>query len=149
MKKARLGTSLACFALCLFFLAGAGTVSGQQRNNTTFYQDLSWPTDGSMIGFSSNEGGSFNVYLMRADGSHLTKLTNTGANVWTLWSPNGKRIAFTSRRDDKTDVYVMNADGSREIQLTHNAGKNSAPSWSPDGKRIAFQSDRDGHRQIY
>ena len=149
MKKAGgFGITLTCLAASLFFFLVADTASGQQ-NNAIFYQELSWSPDGSRISFSSNEGGTFNVYVMRADGSHLTKLTNTGANVWTSWSPDSKRIAFTSKRGNDTDIYVMNADGSNEIQLTHNAGKNSATSWSPDGKRIAFKSDRDGHRQIY
>src|SRR5260370_27533241 len=133
MKKAGFGIILTCLAANLFLFV-VGDASGQQ-NNPIFYQELSWSPDGSRISFSSNEGGTFNVYVMRADGSHLTKLTNTGANVWTSWSPDSKRIAFTSKRDGNADIYIMNADGSNVIQLTQSAGKNSSQSWSPEGKR--------------
>src|SRR5260370_41943437 len=128
MKRAMCGIAVTWLATCLA-LVPAGS-SSPQHNNGTFYQELSWSPDGSRISFSSNAGGTFNVYVMQADGSHITKLTNTGANVWTSWSPDGKRIAFASKRDS-TDIYVMDAEGSRIIRLTQEAGNNSAPSWSP------------------
>jgi len=149
MKKDWFGVTVTSWALCLLFSSLVTFADSGRQSNPIFYQDLSWSPDGSRISFSSNEGGTFNVYVMRADGSHPTRLTNTGASVWTSWSPDSKRIAFSSTRNGNTDIYVMSADGSNAIPLTHNSGKNSAPSWSPDGKRIAFKSDRDGHRQIY
>ena len=89
----------------------------------------------------------WNIYVMRADGSHPTKLTsNTDIDYFSAsWSPDGKQIAFSARygKNAKGDIYVMNADGSGIRQVTKHPGHDSAPAWSPDGRRIAFISDRD------
>jgi Tol biopolymer transport system component len=109
--------TVTCWAAYLFFCFLVTYADSGRQSNPIFYQELSWSPDGSSICFSSNEGGTFNVYVMRADGSHPTKLTHTGASVWTSWSPDRKRIAFSSNRNGNTDIYVMNADGSNAIQL--------------------------------
>ena len=104
-----------------------------------------WSPDGSRIAFTSDRHGSVDIYVMNADGSGVTRLTNDAA--WSLipaWSPDGSRIAFTSSRGDSLEILVMRADGSGVTRLTGGSEWNDAsPSWSPDGSRIAFASDRD------
>ena len=90
------------------------------------------------------------IFKVRADGSHLTRLTNwTSGNSAPDWSPDGKRIAFDSGDSGAIgvngDIWVMDADGSDKTRLTHNPKVTATrfqyannPSWSPDGKRIAF-----------
>ncbi|NIO48958.1 MAG: DUF5050 domain-containing protein [Candidatus Aminicenantes bacterium] len=102
------------------------------------------------IAFQSNRDGSWEIYVMNADGSEQKRLTNnhTGG-VSPSWSPDGKKIAFQSDRDENREIYVMNADGSEQKRLTNNRANDLYPSWSPDGKKIAFFSDRDGNWEIY
>jgi len=89
------------------------------------------------IAFVSDRDGNFEIYLMNADGSSQTRLTNSPATDFQpAWSPDGKKIAFTSMGE----VYVMNADGSNPTRLTNDPAGGSAPAWSPDGKKIAFTS---------
>src|SRR2546425_1060653 len=89
------------------------------------------------IAFVSDRDGNFEIYLMNADGSSQTRLTNNLATDFQpAWSPDGKKIAFTSMGE----VYVMNADGSNPTRLTNDPAGGSAPAWSPDGKKIAFTS---------
>jgi len=95
------------------------------------------------IAFVSDRDGNDEIYVMNADGSSPTRLTNNPAtDLQPVWSPNAQKIAFASQRDDRRyyEIYVMDADGSHPTQLTNNPAENLAPAWSPDGKKIAFTS---------
>jgi uncharacterized protein (DUF885 family)/Tol biopolymer transport system component len=116
-----------------------------------------WSPDGSRIAFISNErpnlmtfSGRFQIWVMNADGSDQTLLTEIGgANTSPDWSPDGQRILFDSTRDGNHEIYVMNADGSDPVNLTLHPSHDTSPAWSPDGTKIAFVSDRDGDQEIY
>jgi len=106
------------------------------------------------IAFTSTRDGNYEIYVMRADGGGVTRLTNNSrVDAAPTWSPDGKKIAFVSSRgygDDRNfDIYVMNADGSGVVRLTTNVAGDAIPAWSPDGSRIAFVSNRDGNVEIY
>ncbi len=91
------------------------------------------------IAFTSTRDGNAEVYVMRADGSHVQNLTqNLAQDGEPSWSPDGKRIAFVSARDGNVQIYVMNPDGSGQRRLTHSNQSDMAPVWSPDGRKIAF-----------
>jgi TolB protein len=98
-----------------------------------------WSPDGSMIAFDRYGSASApDLWVMDADGSNKTRLTDTTASVeWNAaWSPTGARIAFV--RDD--DIWVMDADGSDQRNLTRTPTlEDSYPSWSPSGRRMAWQ----------
>ena len=98
------------------------------------------------IAFASDRDGNFEIYVMNADGSGVTRLTNNPASDGApAWSPDGSRIAFVSERDGNVEIYVMNADGTGQTRLTNNPDGDQVPVWSPDGGQIAFYSDiRDG-----
>jgi TolB protein len=106
---------------------------------------------GGKIVFSSKRDGNYEIYVMNADGSSLTRLTNNAASDGSpVWSPDGMKIIFLSERDEPNpdsclpcnwEIYVMNTDGSNVTRLTDNKVADSDPVWSPDGTQIAFVSD--------
>ena len=106
-------------------------------------------TTAAQLAVAANVGGNLDVYLVRSNGTGLTRLTtNAGYDAEPAWSPNGNSIAFVSDRDGNPEIYVMDATGSLQVRRT-NAGANSRPAWSPDAGKIAFVSERDGNREIY
>ena len=116
-----------------------------------------WSPDGQRIAFISNRDGDRSdfpvneeIYVMNADGSDLTRLTNHDAGDGEpAWSPDARRIAFSSNRDGNGDIYVANADGTDLTRLTSNDASDWGPTWSPDGRRIAFVSTRDGDERYF
>jgi Tol biopolymer transport system component len=90
------------------------------------------------------------VYIMDADGSNQTRLTNNQTYMMDLgfgWSPDGQKITYISIRDGKIGICVINTDGSNETCLT---GKNDMDfDWSIDGQEIVFVSIRDENGEIY
>ena len=93
---------------------------------------LTWSPDGSRIAFISERDGNLEIYVVNADGSGLTNLTNNPATDFVpRWSPNGSRIAFVSHRDGNSEIYVMNADGSGLTRLTNSPEDESGLTWQP------------------
>jgi Tol biopolymer transport system component len=122
--------------------------SGQVALTTNrFDTGPEWSADGSRIAFE-REG---DIYVMNADGTGATNLTNspTIQDGSPTWSPDGLFIAFASVRQN-SDIYAINADGSGgEIQLTTDTRYDDFPAWSPDGSTIAFFAARAGERGIF
>jgi Tol biopolymer transport system component len=101
------------------------------------------------IAFAASDEWNNGIYVMNADGSGQTNLTNNDAGDWSpAWSPGGRQIAFTSYRDGNYEIYVMNPDGSGQTNLTNNESGDTSSSWSPDGSQIAFTSKRDDTSSI-
>jgi TolB protein len=87
------------------------------------------------IAFTSLRDGNWEIYVMNADGTGLTRLTNHHADDRRpAWSPDGTRIAFVSNRDlargnFNWEIYVMNADGTGVTRLTNHPDDDRWPDW--------------------
>jgi Tol biopolymer transport system component len=122
-----------------------------------------WSPDGSKLIFDAPgvstipSSGPQNVWVMKADGSGQTALTNLTAigavSFQASWSPDGSKVVFVSSRaldgsdatnaNNTTNIWVMNADGTGTKPLTKlaaNGANNTAPRWSHDGSKLAFES---------
>ena len=113
-------------------------------------RDAAWSANGRKIAFMSERDGNAEIYVMNADGSGQTRLTNNpGFDADPTFSPDG-RIAFNSTRDGgKPELYVMNGDGTGQTRLTFDPASDRQADWSPDGQYIAFESDRSGNFDLY
>ena len=102
-----------------------------------------WSPDGTKITFQSHVGPSKDeIYVMNADGSVQTPLTNDTNYDWgPTWSPDGTKIAFESVRNNRRQIFTINPDGTGQTQLTSGSNGSSSPVWSPDGKRIGYSDN--------
>ena len=105
-----------------------------------------FPGANGKIVFSTWRDGNYEIYVMNANGSGQTNLSNNAAgDEFPAWSPDGSKIVFQRN----LEIYVMNANGTGQTNLTNNAAGDQEPDWSPDGSKIAFRSSRDGNVEIY
>jgi TolB protein len=93
-----------------------------------------WSPDGTEIAFVRGYRGRSDIYVIRADGSGLRRLTDTsdaGHHAWPAWSPNGERIVFVSVSRPKPAIYLMNPDGSHQKRLTNGHIDYGYLDWQP------------------
>lgn len=87
-----------------------------------------WSPAGDRIVFAADSGDHADLFMMKADGSGLTNLTNgQGSSDSPDWSPDGTKIAFVSNRDDlgkpigwdisSSGLFVMDPDGTNVVRL--------------------------------
>jgi RHS repeat-associated protein len=138
--------------------------NGSSQTRLTFSADTVddtqpvWSRDGSKIAFVSTRDSTVEtwqetddngnvitktrlhinkeVYVMNADGSGQTRLTNAlGNDDSPNWSPDGSKIIFRSDRerdccDPTTQVWMMNPDGSNQTNLSSNQFGDYGASWT-------------------
>lgn len=94
---------------------------------------------GTEIVFLAKDGTRADIYVVNADGSGLTRLTDHPANGAPSWSGDGRQIYFrSSNRDGRTGsgLYAMKPAGT-DVHLVVD-GIDGPYAVSPDGTRIAF-----------
>jgi len=126
----------------------------------------SWSPDGSLIAFASNRSAydqeltaeqqsafetdpawANEIYVMKADGSDLRRLTTTpGYDGGPFFSPDGQRICWRrfSENGATAEIMTMNIDGSDQQQLTHMNAMSWAPYYHPSGQYLIFTTNRHG-----
>jgi Tol biopolymer transport system component len=92
-----------------------------------------WSPDGSRIAFASTRGGTWNLWMINADGTDLHSLGTTFAYE-PSWSPDGTQLAFNGLNG----IGVVDASGSNPHLISGPGGSPTSPSWSPDGNHIVF-----------
>jgi TolB protein len=93
-----------------------------------------WSPDRQHIAFVGDSAGSYTLYVMDADGGHVTSLVAGEFMEAPSWSPDGSQLTFALLAYGK-GIMIINTDGTGLKTLTEGRG----PSWSPTGGFIAFE----------
>jgi uncharacterized protein YjdB len=118
--------------------------------DTATANDPAFSPDGSRIAFVSQRDGNPEIYVMNADGSGVTRITNdVQADGRPVFSTDGQSLVFhSSRTGGKQQIWSVNIDGTGLTQLTKDS-VNFSPAVSPDGQTIAYVSLRDKNYDIW
>lgn len=114
----------------------------RKRTLTATYAewDPSWSPDGRRLAFRRYYAfgdGAYDLYVVDANGCHLTRLTHRMNGTSSSWSPNGRQIVFSV----PLGIYVVNADGTGLRRLVPSVSRYAygadTPAWSVTN-RIAY-----------
>jgi len=111
----------------------------------------SWSPDGRWIVYaaSSGEGGAYDLYRVRSDGSGEPQLLYADGqrNSHPRYSPDGSAIVFTGGhpRDATTwEIRRLDLLTGEIIALTDNDMRDASPTFTPDGEQIVFVTEGQG-----
>jgi Tol biopolymer transport system component len=97
-----------------------------------------WSPDGKRIAFGSNEGGTYKVSIVNADGANRRQFAKTqlSGDGGITWSP-GRHILY--RKPGNQNFSILNPETAEEKPLVQNesVGWLFGPQYSPDGKKVA------------
>ena len=90
---------------------------------------VTWPPPGWIV-FASARSSAADLYIMKADGSSVSRLTQNVA-FDPSYAPGSNRIAYATVRDDRALIFTINPDGSEERNIGGFDWDNWEPSLAP------------------
>jgi Tol biopolymer transport system component len=112
--------------------------------------DPNYSPDAARIAYVSSVGGTFQVWLMRADGSNQHRLVrDPGHDAFVpSWAPDGKHLIFTRCTRPfgfvECTIARVRSDGTHLRDITGGHWVDFSARYAPDGRSIAFSSNRRG-----
>lgn len=77
------------------------------------------------------------IFVIRRDGTHLTRLTRSRRNELQLDWSSRNRLVFVRRGD----LFLMHPNGQGLRRLTDTDARESQPDWAPGGRSLTFVRD--------
>lgn len=106
-------------------------------NHINWYPEFS--PDMTKIAFASNRDGDWELYVMDADGSNETRITNrVGEDSMPTWSPDGLTIFYSYSTNNDIKIWRIDPDGNNAAQVSTGAGFDGYPTVNSAGTKILF-----------
>ncbi|HVM36036.1 MAG TPA: hypothetical protein VM784_11920 [Actinomycetota bacterium] len=101
-----------------------------------------FPGRNGLIAYSAQVGGSLDIFVSAADGSHALNVTKTrGVDEFSpAFAPDGKTIVYAfAARNKNSDLALITAAGTNKRRLTDTPDvAEASPAFSPGGEVIAY-----------
>jgi Tol biopolymer transport system component/imidazolonepropionase-like amidohydrolase len=98
--------------------------------------DPAWSPDGKTLAYSTDKGGSLDIWLRDLASGETRQLTHSkDAAVSSAWSRDGKSIAFLSQNGG---LFVADAATGETRRLYADLWEPGKPTWGPGDKTIAY-----------
>jgi len=110
-----------------------------------------WSPTGQEIAFTSDRGGTPQIYVMDSEGLNVRRLTTVGNwNDAPSWNPSKQysEVAYTSRIEGGFEIAVIDLASRQVRQVTLGRGSCEYPSWAPSGRHLVFACGRGRSWQI-
>ena len=107
-------------------------------------REPAWSPDGTRIAFSSDRGGTYDLWLLTVATGELRQLTSAlGNESEPAWTPDGSALVHVAVPEGEPDgelhLLPLDPPGTPSAPIPGTAGKVAAPAVSPDGRRVAFR----------
>ena len=120
------------------FLLNADGSGARRRisNSASIDTEPRYSNDGKWIYFTSDRGGSPQVYRMASTGGEPQRVTFEGSyNVSPRPSPDGRVLAYVTRNAGKFQVALLDLS-NRQVQVITDSDRDESPSFAPNGRMI-------------
>ncbi len=128
-------------ALNQIWLLEIGGKAAALSHDSFHKQSPVWSPDGTRIAYSSDKGGTANIYVLDLATRSEQRVTDLrdAAAVDPVWSPDGKKLAFQHQDGTTYLVDLASREIKEAIKTTYEPGK---PSWSANGKVLSLAALR-------
>lgn len=110
----------------LYLMSPDGTGIFNLTNELGYDGAAAWSSDGQQLAFMTGREITPQIYLMQADGSQPTRLTDGEFPTWA-----GEWIAFDLNRRSNREVWRIRADGTGLENLSQHPAYDGNAAWSP------------------
>jgi Tol biopolymer transport system component len=134
------GTRIAFRALNDIWIMQIGHAPRALTKDRFYKSDPAFSPDGRQLVYSSDRGGTLDLWLLDLQSSATTQLTHLQhAAVSASWSPDGKLLAFL---DQAGNLYTIDSDGGNLRKVLGPLWEPGRPSFGPMGKCITLAAFR-------
>jgi serine/threonine protein kinase len=136
------------------------TIDIAARRRTIITSDVAddvapiWAGDGQIL-FSSDRGGSYDVYERAADGSGdpVPVVRAAGDQIAYDWAPAARYVLYQSNQPGAAggnmDLWARRLPDGRPFAYLRSVHAASQPSFSPDGRWVVYTSLENGVEDVY